>query len=153
MFHSGRALARWRPPALSGLAGPAAWQRWTYELRLTDAAGHSREVENVTDTEVTVEQLAPDTQYTLQVSHVSHRLHRSVIGQSQVTLYVSHRSHCRSVTGHTEHCRSVTGHTAGKSQVRQITIQVSHRSVTGQLLVTQVTLHVSHRYQVKQEIL
>ena len=68
MFHSGRALARWRPPALSGLAGPAAWQQWRYHLRLTDAGGDSRDVENVTGTEVTVERLKPDTQYTLQVS-------------------------------------------------------------------------------------
>ena len=68
VFHSGRALARWQPPALSGLAGPAAWRRWTYQLRLTDSTGHSRDVHNITGTEVTVEELAPDTQYTLQVS-------------------------------------------------------------------------------------
>ncbi|KAF0289273.1 Proto-oncogene tyrosine-protein kinase ROS [Amphibalanus amphitrite] len=71
VFHSGRALARWQPPALSGLAGPAAWSHWTYQLRLTDAAGRSRDVENITGTEVTVEKLAPDTQYTLQVRALS----------------------------------------------------------------------------------
>ncbi|XP_037079270.1 proto-oncogene tyrosine-protein kinase ROS-like [Pollicipes pollicipes] len=90
VFHSDRALARWAPPDLPGLAGPDAWKQWTYQLRVTAALGDQQlTVDNTTDTEAAVDELTPDTEYTLQV--------RALSATGKTSIHVSDLTWCDDV--------------------------------------------------------
>ncbi|KAM6185672.1 proto-oncogene tyrosine-protein kinase ROS isoform 2-T2 [Rhynchocyon petersi] len=75
LFGSHQALVQWRPPALAIGASPAAWQNWTYEVKVSiqDMPETTRFFSNISGNVLNLHELQDATKYEVAVRASSHK--------------------------------------------------------------------------------